>query len=81
MTLTAAELESGVGAGIVDGALGTGTGKWRLAVAATGPLAVKSLLKSGNRLANVSTTAAAAGDVHRIPLFPPASEPGRQEIA
>ena len=82
LTLSAPELESGAGDGIVDGALGTGTGKWRLRVATSKPLAVKSLLVSGKKLANLSTTVAGppAGDVHRIPLFPPASGPGYEGV-
>ena len=80
-TLSAAELESGVGGGIVGGALGEGAGKWRLVVTSATPLAVKSLVESGGRLTNLSTVAPASADgVHRIPLFPAASDPGREGV-
>ena len=54
-TLGARELESGEGRGLV-GALGDGTGKWRLAVSANQPIEVMSLLASPTgHLANLST--------------------------
>ena len=55
LTATAAELETG-GEGI-SGRLGDGYGKWRLRVAADGPLTVMNLLESRRgHLANMSTT-------------------------
>ena len=57
-TLGAAELESG-GAGFT-GALGAGSGKWRLLVSADGPIGVMSLLASPTgHLTNLSTVPAA----------------------
>ena len=53
-TVTAAELEAG-GEG-VSGRLGDGTGRWRLRLAADGPLTVMNLLESPEgHLANMST--------------------------
>ena len=53
--LQAAELEAGTG---VDGALGDGTGKWRLVVESVEPLLVMSLLQSPTgHLTNLSTAA------------------------
>ena len=81
-TLSAAQLESGVGPGIAAGALGDGAGKWRLAVTADGPIHAMSLLDSPTgTMTNLSTAPPRpdAGDaVHRVPLFPPASDPFRQ---
>ena len=79
-TLTATELESGVG---VAGALGDGVGKWRLTVTATGPVVAMSLLSSPTgHLTNLSTVPRTPDDehgVHVAPLFPSASDPrGRQ---
>ena len=54
LTVTAAELEAG-GEG-VSGRLGNGDGRWRLRLAADGPLTVMNLLESPEgRLANMST--------------------------
>ena len=54
LTVTAAELEAG-GEG-VSGRLGDGTGRWRLRLAADGPLTVMNLLESPEgHLANMST--------------------------
>ena len=80
LTLTASDLEAGVG---VDGALGDGVGKWRLRVTATGPLVAMSLLSSPTgHLTNLSTVPRTPDDehgVHVAPLFPSASDPrGRQ---
>ncbi len=62
LTPTAAELESGAGEGIEDGALGDGYGKWRLAVTADGPLVVMSLLDSPiGHLTNLSSRPRQAG--------------------
>ena len=84
-TLSAAQLESGVGPGVVAGALGDGAGKWRLAVTADGPIHAMSLLDSPTgTMTNLSTAPPRpdAGDaVHRVPLFPPASDPFRQGFA
>ena len=84
-TLSAAQLESGVGPGIAAGALGDGAGKWRLAVTADGPIHAMSLLDSPTgTMTNLSTAPPRpdAGDpVHRVPLFPPASDPFRQGFA
>ena len=56
LTLSAAQLESGEGSGIVGGALGDGAGKWRLAVASDRPVRAMSLLRSPTgHLANLST--------------------------
>ncbi len=79
-TLTATELESGVG---VAGALGDGVGKWRLTVTSTGPIVAMSLLSSPTgHLTNLSTVPRTPDDehgVHVVPLFPSASDPlGRQ---
>ena len=55
-TVTAQQLESGEG---VEGALGDGAGKWRLAVASDHPVIVMGLLASPTgHLANVSTAGA-----------------------
>ena len=84
-TLSAAQLESGVGPGIVAGALGDGAGKWRLGVTAGGPIHAMSLLDSPTgTMTNLSTAPPRpdAGDpVHRVPLFPPASDQFRQGFA
>ena len=74
------ELESG--GGLLEGALGDGTGKWRLVVETDGPVAVMSLLENPTgQLTNLS-----AGPVtpdaqhgHLVPYFPGApDESGRQ---
>ena len=75
MTLTASELESGSG---VDGALGDGAGKWRLAVESETAVVAMSLLSSPTgHLTNLSTVPRALagnGDGrHVVPLFPSAS--------
>ena len=76
-TPTAEELEKG-GNGL-SGALGDGTGKWRLTVTSDQPIGVMSLLRSPTRhLSNLSTAPAAGGPSHEVPLFPPASHPSRQ---
>ena len=81
VTLTASELESGTG---VDGALGDGTGKWRLGVESETAVVVICLLSSPTgHLTNLSTVPRARdsdGDGHHVvPLFPSASAPsGRQ---
>ena len=72
VTLTASDLESGAG---LDGALGDGTGKWRLRLEPTQPIVAMSLLSSptGN-LTNLSTVAGWAAGGYRVPLFPTASD-------
>ena len=78
-TLTARALESG-GAGLV-GALGRGTGRWRLLVTAERPVEVMSLIASARgHLVNVSTAPAAvgggesgAGAEHRVAWLPSAA--------
>ena len=83
-TLSAAQLESGSGPGVVAGALGDGAGKWRLAVAADGPIRAMGLLASPTgTMTNLSTAPQPRLDadgrpVHRAPLFPSASDPFRQ---
>ena len=84
LTLTAAELESGIAEGLVEGALGKGTGKWRLTVSTALPLAVKSLLTSPpGYLANLSTSPRTPGSTvgtHGVPLFPAMSSPSWQGV-
>ena len=78
-TLTPTDLETGAG---LDGALGDGAGKWRLAVASVRPIVVMSLLSNPTgHLTNLSTVSPGADDddSHQVPLFPSASDPlGRQ---
>ena len=64
LTLSAAQLESGSGPGVISGTLGDGAGKWRLTVVSDRPIDVMSLLRGPNgHLANLSTApGAAAGD-------------------
>ena len=80
-TLTAAALESG-GEGI-EGALGYGTGKWRLTVESAQPIVAMSLLSSPtDHLTNLSTAPAReAGTVHSVPFFPSASDAFRSGFA
>ena len=75
VTLGAAELESG-GSGF-SGALGDGTGKWRLLVDADQPVHVMSLMQTPTgHLTNLSTSPANVSDgVHTVPMFPTASDP------
>ena len=77
--LSSGDLESGSGA---EGSLGDGQGKWRLNVDSDQPLAVMSLLENveTGHLTNLSTVPEVSGDgVHRVPLFPSASDAsGRQ---
>ena len=74
-SVSAQDLESG--AGLTDGwGLGTGTGKWRLVVAANRPILVASLLASPTgHLTNLSTvpdnkTSDGASSSHYVPMFP-----------
>ena len=71
VTLTAEELETGVAAGIVEGRLGLGTGKWRLSISANPALVAKALLLSVDKLTNLSSSR----DVRTVPVFPSMSEP------
>ena len=82
LTYTAAELESGLGTGL-RGALGDGTGEWRLMVESEQPLVVMSLVSSPTgHLTNLSTVpSSGAPGVHSVPLFPALSNPlGRQGL-
>ena len=82
-TLSAQELESGEG---LDGALGDGSGKWRLTVASDQQIVVASLLESPTgHLTNLSSLphSRTVGDggaaTHHIPLFLSVADPkGRQ---
>ena len=78
-TYTAAELESGDEG--LEGALGDGTGKWRLTVESSQPLVAMSLLTDPmGYLTNLSTTPGKeTGGVHFVHLMPSASDAlGRQ---
>ncbi len=82
LTYTAAELESGRGAGL-RGSLGDGTGEWRLIVESEQPLLVMSLVSSPTgHLTNLSTVPLnEAQGIHGVPLLPAASDPlGRQGL-
>ena len=86
--VTADELESGAG---VDGALGDGSGKWRLFVTADKPIQVMNLLEiPSGHVANLSSIAGSGYEVaseyqdreqpdvyHWAPLVPMASNPDR----
>ena len=77
-TLTAAELEAGQD---VTGALGDGSGKWRLTVESSQPVYAMSLLGSPTgHLTNLSNgPVAPSGAAHGVPLFPAAMDAdGRQ---
>ena len=76
-TFTPAELETGSAVGL-SGALGDGTGKWRLRVESAREVVAMSLLATPTgHLANLSTLAAEAdaGRTHAVPLFLSASDP------
>ena len=63
MRLTSQELESGASPHIARGGLGNGAGKWRLRVAADGPIVAMSLLESPTgHLSNLSGRAEEMGD-------------------
>lgn len=73
LVLAADELESGTG---LEGALGDGKGKWRLAVSSDQPLRVMSLMESPTgHLTNLSTVPEHKDGSHAVPLFPSASDP------
>ena len=76
-TIGSADLELGIG---VRGALGDGTGKWRLEVSSDQAIRVMSLLESrSGHLTNLSTAPGMDGDTYAVPLFPSASDHlGRQ---
>ena len=82
---TARELESGEGEGL-SGALGDGTGKWRLRLSSGVPIQVMSLLASPTgHLTNVSTLPV-NGDgeqfrsTHGVPFFPSAARFMREGV-
>ena len=82
-TITAVELELGSD---LDGALGDGRGKWRLAVTSDLPVVVASLLESPTgHLTNLSTVpdnkrSGEEGEtIHDVPLFLSASDPHGRE--
>ena len=79
--LTASELEAG--GSDLDGALGVGTGKWRLSVESDQPLSVLSLLESPTgHLTNLSTPSPGPSDnVHRALIFPSVLDQTRQGFA
>ena len=76
---TAAELESGAAPGL-SGALGEGTGKWRLRIGAGPDITAMGMLETPTgHLANLSAPPAPhEGGIVRMPLFLSASEPSRQ---
>ena len=86
--MTATELESGEGEGLV-GALGDGTGRWRLLVTADGAIEVMNLLASttSGAMTNLSSGPVAAEDgddgattIHEVGLFPSASDEGLEGV-
>ena len=82
-TYTAAELESGSAAGL-EGAIGDGTGKWRLELESEREIVAMSLLSSPTgHLTNLSTAPDNEQDGTRaVPLFPSSSDArGRQGFA
>ena len=72
----AMQLEAG--AADLDGALGDGEGKWRLAVESDAPVATMSLLEntSTGHLTNLSSAPARPGEdgIHHVALFPAAGD-------
>ena len=78
LTLSAADLEAGVG--VEDGALGDGTGDWRIRVASESPLLVQGIVE-GDSQRVVNDSAGGEPASHLVPLFPAASdESGRRGI-
>ena len=71
----ASELESGSAAGLT-GSLGDGDGKWRLTLSADrGSAYATNLLLDGSVLSSVpGSMSRGSGGLHRVPLFPPASD-------
>ncbi|MDE0367102.1 MAG: hypothetical protein OXP09_16215 [Gammaproteobacteria bacterium] len=78
-TITSQELESGEGE--LDGALGTGTGKWRLVVDADQPVRIMSLLESAEgHFTNLSTTPRNSMEAaNEVLLFPSMANPNGWE--
>ncbi len=76
-TISAADLERGMD---LAGALGTGSGKWRLLVASDQPIGVASLMQTPTgHLTNLSTTphnteSVGNATAHHVYLFPSASD-------
>ena len=82
-TYAASELESGSAAGL-EGAIGDGTGKWRLELESEEEIVAMSLLSSPTgHLTNLSTAPDNEQDgTHAVPLFPSSSDArGRQGFA
>ena len=80
-TISAQELEAGTG---LDGALGAGTGKWRLLVDSDQDLRVANLMASPTgHLTNLSTVPAYVNENgetrHLVPLFPSAADPASRQ--
>lgn len=82
-TVSAQDLESGAG---LDGALGKGTGKWRLQVTSDESIRVMNLLESPTgHLSNLSTVAqrgsgsGGSETAYQVPLFPSARDPDGRE--
>ena len=81
-TISAADLEKGTG---LEGALGTGSGKWRLSVAAARPIVVANLMQTPTgHLTNLSTApdnkeSVPNGTAHHVYLFPSASDETMRE--
>ena len=71
----AEELESGSAAGLT-GSLGDGDGRWRLTLSADrGSAYATNLLLDGSVLSSVpGSMSRGSGGLHRVPLFPPASD-------
>ena len=79
VTVSSSDLESGSGQ---SGALGDGSGKWRLQLQSAKPLAVMSLLENPTgHYTNVSAVPQpiGAGAAHPVLLFPSASDASRRE--
>ena len=73
-TFTAQELESG---GMFKGALGDGSGKWRLFLSPDGPITVMNLMESPTGALVTLASAPSSVDeqgIHRVPLFPGTSD-------
>ena len=78
-TITAQTLEAGGGG--LQGRLGDGVGKWRLALAAHLPVQVMSLLESSTgHLINLTSSTAHIGREASLPLFISASNPVQQSF-
>ena len=69
---TAAALEAGDGDGVVEGRLGDGAGKWRLAATSYDGVHALNLIESATQVANLSAYAP-AGSPHHLALFRAAS--------